>query len=123
MPSSTMSEMCIKVVDLAEAIQENMEVHREDFLQAQKVYSKEIVKWLEQSLEDARNGNKIVRHITLPEPEDHTADYERALRMLAMCQDTTIMISQHEFAQYVMDDWGWKAGWSATMSNYVDKYK
>jgi hypothetical protein len=39
-----------------------------------------------------------------------------------MCQwatETEVELSQAEFAQYVMDDWGWRQDFVATAANYT----
>ena len=72
-------------------------------------------------LQDARNGKRIKRMISWPEPEDHTADYDHSIRMLEMCVDDQIEISADDFERLVMDQWGWKAKWSETTSNYLSQ--
>jgi hypothetical protein len=120
---STMSSIQVKRTDLIEALTKNMDRHRENFLEAQKGYRAAMIKELDQMLTDARAGNKIRRQISLPEPEDHTAEYNTAIRMLEMCVDDKIQISSLEFQQLVMDDWGWKKHWTDTVSNYVGAMK
>ncbi len=116
---STMQNITVKRAALIAAISENRDSHRETFLEAQRGYREAVVEELDKMLADARSGAKIKRHISLPEPEDHTDDYNKALRMLAMCVDEEIEISAMEFGQYVMDDWGWKKNWTDTVSNYA----
>jgi len=40
--------------------------------------------------------------------------------MLEMCVDEQLEISFEDFQRYVMDNWGWKANWTATTSNYAN---
>ena len=47
-------------------------------------------------------------HVSLPVPEDHTRDYDRVIRMVEMHRGETLELDQEHFAQYVMDDWGWR---------------
>lgn len=56
----------------------------------------------------AREGSKTDVRITLRAPEDHTRDYDRAIAMVQMNVGDTIDLLEHDFAQYVMDDWGWQ---------------
>jgi hypothetical protein len=46
--------------------------------------------------------------VSIPRPEDHTADYNRAIKMIEMHEGDTITLGEDEFAQLVMDDWAWK---------------
>lgn len=116
-----MKTVKVKRDELIERIRKNRDAHRAIFREAQEVYRQEVIKLLEQRLEDARNGRKIERGIRLQEPEDHTEDYDRVLTMLEMSVDAEIEISQMEFAQYVMDDWSWKDAWLANTAAYVQE--
>jgi len=72
-------------------------------------------------LKDARNGKMIRRRITLPEPQDHTNDYDRVITMLEMSVDSVIELDDVAFDQYVMDNWSWKGDALATNSMYAAK--
>lgn len=115
---SAMDEMKMNKHDVLEALKTNLQTHRETFIEAQQGYREEVIKELDRMLDDARSGKNIKRSITLPEPKDHTKEYEYAIEMLEMCTAVDIMISNIDFKQYVKDDWGWKADWSDTVSNY-----
>jgi hypothetical protein len=116
-----MDSVKIKRIVLLNSITKNRSTHRKQFLKAQKGYRESMIEWFEQCLKDARDGNKIRRSISLPEPEDHTSDYDLAIKMLEMSTESEIKISAHDFSQYVMDDWGWKANWTASNSMYLEK--
>ena len=63
---------------------------------------------LDARLHDACKGRRIDVSISLPQPEDYTDDYDRVLEMLNYEVNGVVEFDQHEFAQYVQDDWGWK---------------
>lgn len=115
---STMQSMRMKRVELLEALTKNLADHRQTFLEAQKGYRTQMIKELDQMLQDATNNKRIKRGVSMPEPEDHSKDYETAIRMLSMCVDEELEIEMDDFGRYVMDDWGWKTRWSETVSNY-----
>ncbi len=118
MIESTMDQMRIMRKQLLDALRVNKAEHHATFIQAQTGYRDAVIEELDRMLTDARAGSKIKRHLTMPEPEDHTDDYDRAITMLEMCVDDEIVITSHDFTQYVMDNWGWKKQWSETVSNY-----
>lgn len=109
----------VKVSDLQQILQANRAAHREKFLKAQEVYRQHVIEWLEARLDDARNGRKLERAIRLPEPEEHTEDYDRVLKMLELNQHETIELSESEVATYVMDDWGWKHSFAQNTTSYL----
>lgn len=104
---------------LLNAIKENRDRHRDIFLKAQEGYRIQLIKELDQMLADARDGKKLRRFVTLPEPEDHTDDYDRVIKMLEMSVEEQLEIDETQFAMYVMDDWGWKKNWTTTNAAYI----
>ncbi len=111
--------MTFSVEKLRGLIQKNRDGHREFFLKAQQGYREDFIKELERMLEEARNGKRYTRAVALVEPMDMTKEYDRILKMLEMTTQETIELSSTEFAQYVLDDWGWKEQVTLTNSRYL----
>ena len=102
-----MHAITVKKEELLKKLTANRDAHRAIFLEAQAGFRKRVVEELDRRLEAARKGEAINLHIGLVEPQDHTDDYERVICMLEMDQAPTVELEEHDFAQYVMDDWGW----------------
>ncbi|KKK59533.1 hypothetical protein LCGC14_3033420 [marine sediment metagenome] len=113
----------IKRLELLTVIKENHLKHKTIFNEAMKGYANELEKVLSEKLEMVRAGSKIEKSIRLPEPEDHTGDYERIMKMLDMDVRETIELDERQFAEYVMDDWIWKQEWVANNSAYTAMVK
>jgi hypothetical protein len=113
------SEITVKKDELLSAIRKNRESHRGIFLKAQDGYRAAVIEELDRWLADARAGRQIKRSLALVEPEEHTKDYDRIIRMLEMSQAETIKISERQFSQYVLDEWGWSASFTASNSAYT----
>lgn len=113
-----MKNMKFAVADLQSTITKNRETHRQIFLEAQDGYRKAMIAELDTRLNEARADKKISRVAFLPEPADHTRDYDRILTMLEMCSETHVELNEDEFGQYVMDDWGWKRQFLLSNSAY-----
>jgi hypothetical protein len=116
-----MDTVKVQVAKLLEKVKANREAHRDLFLKAQEVYRQDIIEELDRMLTDARAGKPIRRAITMPEPQDHTKDYDRVITMLEMSVDEQVELDSVSFDQYVMDNWSWKAGALATNSMYAAK--
>lgn len=114
-----MNEVTVERGSLLEVVRENREAHKELFEEAVKGYRKKVIDELEMMIEEARKGGRIRRAIQLPEPENHTADYDRVIKMLEMSIHDNVELDAREFNQYVMDDWGWKDAFIATASSYT----
>jgi hypothetical protein len=113
------AETHINKTELLAILEENRAKHRDTFLRAQEGYRRRVIQELDRRLEDARAGRKIDLYFQLPEPEDHTADYTREIRMLELETRTTVILSTREFDQLVMDNWGWSENFAMTSSVYA----
>ena len=105
--------------ELVTVLTANREKHRGKFLAAQDAYRTTVIEILDQRLADARAGKKIDLAFRLPVPEDHTADYDRELRMLGMEIGDTVTLKDWEFKQLVMDQWDWSPVFAATNAVYA----
>lgn len=114
-----MKNVKMKVSELLEIVKKNREEHRALFLKAQEGYRKKVIEELEKRLADAREDRKIDVMFRLPEPADHTSDYDRTIRMLEMCVEDTVEVGDMEFECFVMDNWDWKRAFLTTNSQYV----
>ena len=93
--------------EVVASVQENRDSHRSVFEEALEGYRDRWIKELERRLHDVRRGREINQYFSLPEPEDHTDDYDRILTMARMSVDDVIELSEDDFAMYVMDQWSW----------------
>lgn len=116
-----MNEVKVKTSELLKKLHLNRAAHIGELKIAQREYRKDVIAELDRMLEEARKGHTIRRSLTLPIPQDHTADYDRAILMLEMSVSKTMVIQAHEFDQYVMDNWEWKAAVSASNTFYASK--
>lgn len=104
--------------ELVAILTKNREAHREIFLEAVEGYRKRVVEILEDHLARVKAGKLERVSISLPEPADHTRDYDRALGMLEMSVDEEVLIDEQRYSELVMDDWGWKNQFLTTNSAY-----
>lgn len=94
--------------ELLDALMTNREQHRRIFEEACEGYRAKAVDILEQNIANIKVRKLERIHVNLPVPEDHTKDYDRVIRMVEMHQGESLELDQEHFAQYVMDDWGWR---------------
>ena len=114
-----MDSVTVDKTELLAALRENRTGHRSAFEDAQKGWRETVIEQLDEMLQFARNGQKMRFQFSLPEPEDHTKDYDRVIRMVEMEVNHEIEIAEQDFRAYVMDDWDWMAQWSGSNSMYV----
>lgn len=105
--------------ELRTRVQHNRDAHHELFVKAQAGFRARAVEEIDAMLKAAANGGPVRLHVGLQAPSDHTAEYDRALAMLAMSTDETIAIDATTFAQLVMNEWTWFERVTATNSLYA----
>lgn len=114
-----MRTVTIQKSAFVEKVTSNRADHRATFEAAIDGYRRRMVQELEDRIDDLKAGRQIDRIIRFEEPEDHTRDYDQALLMAEMSVDETLELTNAEFTQYIMDDWGWKQNFMANSSQYT----
>lgn len=113
-----MQNIRVNKFELRDTLTKNRAEHRKIFEEAVEGYRKEVISRLEDHLERVKEGSLIRVYVSLPQPSDHTADYDRALQMLEWSLDEEIEIDEQTFSELVMDDWSWKREFLTTNSAY-----
>lgn len=91
------------------------DVEREISRVAAKVAAKET---LPNSLSICQVG--IDTGLGLVYPQDHSKDYDRAIRMMQSSVFEQVQLSVDEYDAYVLNNWEWKANFLAVNTSYVD---
>lgn len=99
-------------------VQANRDQHRSTFHRALEGYRSALLGELERRIRDLRRGRRIDVYIRLPEPQDHTEDYDRVLTMARMSVDDVVELRQEDFGMYVMDQWHWRRDFDDTARYY-----
>ncbi len=97
-----------KKAEVLEILRNNREHHRKIFLEALEGYKNQAVELLEKHIKAIKAGRVARVRVQIPEPEDYTREYDRAIKMLEMSVDDIVELDEDTFAQFVMDDWDWK---------------
>jgi len=115
-----LNKITVNKDDLIRRLKSNRDAHHAEYLEAVSVYKERCIVEIERMLADARAG-VIRRSLTLPIPEEHTEDYDRAIDMLEWAQSDTIELTQAEFATLVRNQWGWLSSFAANTSSYTSR--
>jgi hypothetical protein len=120
-----MQEVRLKKGRLLEIIGKNRAEHHAIFLEAQQKYREVAIKMLDRQLAAAREGKAFMLReiVSLVQPVDHTADYDRAIQMLELSVDDVITLNRADFANLDQDQWQWTQQWATSNSRYVDNPK
>lgn len=66
-------------------------------------------------------GLQFTVSLDLQYPEDHTKDYERAIRMMQASIYDNVKLSAEDFSRYVLNDWDWRDSFIANNAFYVNR--
>ena len=116
-----MRTITVKKTQLLETLKKNRDSHRDNFLKAQEGFRQEVIEQLDEALKSAREGRKVTSYIHIPEPQDHTKDYDVAISMLEWETVDTVSLEKHDFERFVNDDWEWKQEWIHSNTAYMTK--
>ncbi len=103
---------------LIETVKENRADHREGFDEAMIGYKAKAIELLNEHIERIKANAPEMVSVHLAMPSDHSAEYDRVIEMLLWSQDDQLELSDIEFSEYVMDEWGWKQEWTASNAMY-----
>lgn len=114
-----LDEVKVNLIDLSRTVESNLVEHRSVFEKAMEGYKARAIQLLEEHIDRVKNNDPEFVYVSIPMPEDHSADYEQVIELLQWSQDEFLVLSKREFAQYVLDDWGWKKEWTETTAMYT----
>jgi len=113
-----MDDVRVKRDDLLAKIVANRDAHKALFEQAQAGFRARAIEELDDMIAAAKRGD-VRLFVGLTAPEDHSADYDRAIAMLEMSQDDVVTIDRLTFAQLVRNEWAWFKQAQSTNTTYA----
>lgn len=105
---------------LIEALKANRSKHVEEHQMALKGWREQFLVHLTAQIEclEADDWARFQIPGALARPPSFVHDYDVALKMFEMSVDEEIELDGPQFQAFVMDDWGWKAAFTANVANY-----
>lgn len=119
----TMNQVVVEKARLIETIKANRTKHLEAFEEAAMGYRKAVAEMLENFKVQLEQQMATPIEICnafgkLEEPKNYLREYDRILQMLDMSVEDQIILAEHEFQQYVMDEWNWSRGFQGLVRTY-----
>ena len=103
---------------LLEKLRENQERHSKIVKEAFEGYKFKAVEALRSKLDEFASGKMVFLQFNLAPPQDQTAAYDTAIKMLEWSKDDEIELEAGEFRRYVMDEWDWRDSFLVTNAFY-----
>ena len=113
-----MKEVKVNRQELLDVLRKNRTKHGEIFAEALEGYKAKVIETLERTLAQAKAGERVAEYIQIPKPVNQTHEYNRAIRMMEMCVEAVVALTEEDFESYVMDRWAWKTGFLSANSIY-----
>lgn len=118
--NESMRDVKVKTADLLAKLRENFGRHKQELDADRKAYRAKLRKVLLDELNKLETGSVEPVGIPVSPPDDHTDDYERAIGMLEMSVDETVVLTATQFAAFVQDKWHWKTTTILKRMSYVE---
>lgn len=113
----------VSIVDKKEALEtlrDNRTRHHKIVEEARVGYVNKAKALLSDKLEELRSGKITGLRFDLQVPEDHTDDYDLAIRMLELHSEDTIEMSATDVRTLMMDEWDWMRSFLFTNARYAN---
>lgn len=114
-----MNAIKVQKAELLEKLKGNRAAHSAQFDQASAGYRAKVIEALESRLKDARAGKLPQLIFNLPMPVDQTKAYDRVIGMLELSVEDIIELEEHDYQQYVLDEWSWSHATTASNTFYI----
>lgn len=109
----------VKKDTLLKRIETNRNDHRSIFEEAMEGWKQAVTEALDDAYRDALAGKEFRVAINLVKPQDHTDEYDTVIELLKMSEDDELVLTQDDFACYVLDKWHWQHAFLTSSSGYV----
>ena len=107
---------------LVDILKSNLVKHTKDNDEATEAYWESLKKDLEKVLEKVNKGKSVcASDVDWEEPLGYVEQYREAIEMLELTDQDTILLSQEQFRQYVLDKWNWSVQFHASNSYFRTK--
>jgi len=115
-----MKDVAVSKSTLLERLYANRESHKKMFQEALEGFCKAAEAALKLELKRLKEGKPRNVFVHTEVPVDQTVQYNRVIEMIEMSLGDTVMLSEQDFKQYVMDDWTWSREWLHKNQQYGD---
>lgn len=109
----------VERIAVLDRLRENRANHKDFVLEAWNGYEAAILSELNYLRDLIQKDRRSNIRITLPQPVDHTDEYDTIIGMLEMSEEHTISLGAIEYRSYIEDKWDWKQQFIGTNSRYV----
>lgn len=105
---------------LLDILQDNREVHHEEYKKAIKIWVKKARKAYAKAARKAEKGNFDYSPLSkLPMPKSYLQSYDDAIERVSLDTRQELELDSRTFSAWVQDNWNWRGDFIANSSMYT----
>lgn len=108
----------LKRTDLLTVLRANRDNHRAIYEKAFDKYRNAVIDETNRQLDEFKAGGIQRIAVHLPQPADHTDEYDAVIGLLTDSTEATVQLDVNDYSQFYMDNWSWTQQWAGTNSTY-----
>jgi len=116
-----MNNIQVDKTELIGILEDNLKKHTTEYDEAIAGYHAEVVTRLTNALEKAKAGDEYIVNMALVQPQTFEKDYKTIIGMLNLDTVDLVELTEHEYKQYVLDEWHWSSSAKMLNSVYLSK--
>ena len=111
----------IKRQELMETLQRNRTKHQNEYVESVAGWLNVMKIWLAELRDelDTKEAGDIKTYCPHDKPLNYADSYDRAIAMLEVNVEETVVLDERQFEQYVLDNWDWKGAHVASNTKYA----
>ena len=119
-----MNDITVDKQKLIEILEKNKKEHIKEYDLAMIGYKINVVKEYKSKLREFRKlGDSEIsefsKQIQVPLPTSHEDDFDIVIGMLKVSEDELISITENQYREYYLNQWGWYSRWTLSNSGNV----
>lgn len=115
-----METVRVNKVKLLETLRENAVEHGEEVAEAQAKYRDRAIAAMQKKIEAMKSSAEPVElDFDLPVPRSFRKEYARAIEMLEWTVGDELEISEMDFRNWILNEWGWRSTYASTTGSYL----
>ena len=114
-----MKEVKVKVATVLKIVRGNKEKHDIILKSALEAYWEKAEDILKKCLLDIEKKKTINQYLDLPVPTNHSADYDRVIRMMELSVDKNVILDDVSFSKFILNNWDWKQEFIRITTAYI----
>lgn len=113
-----MKEYRIQKEKLLALLEENKAEHIKEYKEAKRGFRKKAAGIFKKAMLDAKEGRKVKTYVSIAEPKDYSKDYDKAIKLITLCEDTILELNESQINNFIHNEWNWSGTFRSGVQGY-----